>query len=471
MTSFDDANAMTAYDDQALLFITSTDARIPQGRNARAQHRTRTASKAAPAQGTFATLDLSTAGQDADGPHAARKWQNLKRSKQRPPQSRELTKARRPKQQQQHHHHHHHDMFLPVPTRPMGSDWALPFINPADILSVATFHVRRMAVMSMDTDSGGLTNILRCRQWSCIPFAFTCFGKDGCVDSAILCVADRIRFLSGCPFSPVLMMKHYERALRDLQQALYEPDQHNPQDVLAAVQLLAVYEMLDSLDNEGWAKHVAGAAIMIQKYTVITPRAYAKCESRGCGHALPMVGDALMKGDASFFRTYPWRELLWAIFEQFPDPSDGIQDLMQCLRLMPSLLLDVDAALGCDDVDEASRFGLLDRAHDIQHRMRNALRGNQLYSQRSYRLMFSTFDLLGTFLAGLVALDRMIALLRPLQLREHEPELNPTGELCAQLFQLELGASAAYPPPEVLAGFQHAGVLNVALGTRLPLRG
>lgn len=450
---------MNAYDDKALLFITSTDARIPQGRNARAQHRAKTASQTAPAtKGEFGTLECR-AGDDEDAKVQARKRQ--KRCRLLPKVDSALTRKQPIEQTILNHQRG-------TSIRSMDSGWSLPFINPAEILSVATFHIRRMTTMSTQSERDGLTNLLRRRQWSCVPYAYNCFGKDPCVDSAVLCVADRIRFLSGSPFSPVSMMRHYEKALKDLQTALDEPEKHHPQDILAAVQLLAVYEMLDSMDNESWSKHVAGAATMIQAYTTITPESLAKWESRGCGHALPMFSDALMKGDVKFFRRYPWRELLWAIYAKVPDPPDGVLDLMQCSRLMPSLLLEVDSALKNEvDMGDDTRYALLDRAHDLHHRTTAALTGNRLYTTCNYQDMLSTFDLLGAFLSGLVALDRIIAALTPPQLTLPEAENDETGQLCAQLLQLELGAMVQYPPTEVLAGFQHASASYARFDTGL----
>ena len=454
---------MSAYDDKALLFITSTDARIPQGRNVRAQHRTKTARKAAPAKGEFATLDFRVAHEDSDFPPCKRQ----KRGKKADSGNDKAVVRDRSVLLDVYHR-----KATCNPTSPLMDEWTLPFINPADILSVATFHVRRMAVMSMTAEPVGLASVLRRRGWSCVPYAYNCFGKDPCVDSAILCVADRIRLLSGSPFSPLLMMKHYEKALRDLQTAINEPEEHHPQDVLAAVQLLAVYEMLDSLDNDSWSKHVAGATTMIQTYTTITPESLEKWESRGCGHALPMFGDALLKGDVDFFRTYPWRELLQAIFGKLDQPPEGIVDLMQCMRLMPSLLLDVDAALGSkQSADDEVKFGLLDRAHDIRYRMRHALCGNQLYEHCHYKEMLSSFDLLGTMLASLLALDRVISTLRPKEILYRFVEEDVSEELCTQLLQLELGASAQYPPLEVLSGFQRVGALDTAFDTKLSATG
>lgn len=357
-------------------------------------------------------------------------------------------------------------MLLNSPYCSLSTADTVLHLNPDTILAAATFHVRRMAAISMRTAPDRLPNILRCRQWSCIPYAYNCFGKDACVDSAILCVADRIRYLAGCPFSPVMMLRHYEKALRELQMAIDEPDMHNPQDVLAAVQLLAMYEMLDSLDGEGWAKHVAGAETMIRAYTSITPETFKKWEARGCGSAFPMLSDALLNGDAEFFRTYPWRELLWAVSTKLVDPPEGIRELLRCLRLLPGLAVDVHAAFRAGKkTTENEKFALLDRVHDLQYRMRSALRSNQLYKECHAREMPLSVDLFGAFLSGLVALDRMLESLRPTYVPQSDSDEDPTGELCAQLLQLEMSDSANYPPNLVLAGFQHAGELDAAYHT------
>ena len=338
----------------------------------------------------------------------------------------------------------------------MKTDFALPFLNPTEILTVATFHIRRIAAMTIRTDPERLPDALRCRQWSCISFAYECFGKDPCVDDAIVCVADRIRLVTGCPVSQVSMITHYSRALRSLQIALYEPADHNPQDILAATQLLAVYEMLDSLDNDGWSKHVAGAETIIQLNTSITPAKLKQWDIRGCGCALPMFSDALLKGNTTFFRYYPWRELIWAISTKYDDKRPLVYDLMECLTLIPDILLDMDEVSDADTISLDLEFALLDRAHDLKTRMKVALLGSALYEECNQQNTLS-FDMFGTCLSALVSLDRIISALCPVQLQLRSSAEDATGELCAQLLQLELGASNSRKDEQILAAFQLAG--------------
>lgn len=58
------------------------------------------------------------------------------------------------------------------------------------------------------------------------------------------------------------------------------------------------------------------------------------------------------------------------------------------------------------------------------------------------------------FYQALVALDRVIASLHPIEQRNRQLTEDKTNELCAQLLQLELGAADAYPATDLMRGFQ-----------------
>ena len=56
----------------------------------------------------------------------------------------------------------------------------------------------------------------------------------------------------------------YEDALLKLQEALRSPKEHEVIDLRTSIQLLAMYEMLRSLDNPGWIQHIRGAKLLTQ---------------------------------------------------------------------------------------------------------------------------------------------------------------------------------------------------------------
>lgn len=430
------------YAENPLLFINSTDGRTPHGRNVRAQRRSHLARQCVPTNpqgGQYGVLDFQKPKTKAE--HAVAKRQRTSCDAEGEIKA-ALAKQRRIRTTC--------ETFISSSMRPMKTEFAVPLLNPSEVLALATFHIRRIAAIKIRADPQTLAETLRCRQWSCVSFAYNCFGKDPCVDNAIKCVADRVRLITGCPVSRIGMISHYSSALISLQTALNEPSEHTPQNLLAATQLLAVYEMLESLENVSWAKHIAGAEQIIQLNTSSDPGNCKTGDIRGYGCALPLFGDALMKSDVSFFRSYPWRELLWAISISYEDKRAVVAELHQCLLLTPELLLEIDVKMGTSHgINHEVDFALLDKAHELKERLQAALLGRELYTGCSNQSVLA-FDMFGICLAALVCVHRTIATLRPAQMALAEAPEDAIGELCAQLLQLELGSSNAGPVKNIL---------------------
>ena len=320
-------------------------------------------------------------------------------------------------------------------------------LNPSEVLAVATFHVRRIAAMTVRAHPDRLREALRCRQWSCVPFALERFGRGCyCLDSALFCVAVKLRQITGGTASPFAVLSCYTQALQELQKALQSSKGYSKLDLLATTQLLAVYEMLDSLDNTVWAKHIAGAASLAQP-AAITGNSESVLTF---AQAAPMFTDALLTGNDEFFRRYPWRLIQRSVHQRNLVLPDNYRGLISCLLELPELM---SAANTPQDLNSPTKFVLLDRAHNLKNRLRNALLQTHLYSRNETRDLES-FDTLGMCLAALVALDRLIAALRPVEPRAREAAEDKTSELCAQLLQLELGAAEAYPASDLMAAFQ-----------------
>lgn len=83
----------------------------------------------------------------------------------------------------------------------------------------------------------------------------------------------------------------YTQALHNLQAALAKPRLYNIDDLRATIQLLAVFEMLDSIDNAAWRQHVNGAEILsLSRGHCQTGQAVVR---RSAVSTLPMVADAM----------------------------------------------------------------------------------------------------------------------------------------------------------------------------------
>lgn len=131
----------------------------------------------------------------------------------------------------------------------------------------------------------------------------------------------------------------------------------------------------------------------------------------------------------------------------------GYEELASSVSDIAELLIDAKLSSRSEKIDSGTRYALLDRAHNLKAHLRSGLLDSDLYSPVGCG-GGGSFDRLGLYLAGLVSLDRLIESLRPVQTRAREASEDKTGELCAQLLQLELGAADAYPANDLLSAFE-----------------
>lgn len=163
--------------------------------------------------------------------------------------------------------------------------------DPANVLAVATFHIRRSAALTLKRHPDRLVEVLRCRQWSSLSITSDRLGRCRCLDHALTCVASKLAQITSGPTSNYLALSRYTCALQSLQVALNRPSQYDISDLQATTQLLAVFEMLDSIDSAAWRQHVTGAEILSRSNrfhhdATANSRRYAIS-------ALPMIADAM----------------------------------------------------------------------------------------------------------------------------------------------------------------------------------
>ncbi|KAK3701407.1 hypothetical protein LTR37_015505 [Vermiconidia calcicola] len=418
------------YNDAPVLFLNSNGAAFPSGRNARAHYRARETSTLAPSKaqgGHFEVFAVDPKRQSTSNSRTPRK-----RRKQA--SGTDETNSGNAVQRLSEHRkiapHPSLSSYLRV------SD--ATNINPSDVLAVATFHIRRIAAMTIHEDPGRLSEVLRCRQWSSVYLNLSHFGTVPCLDSALLCVAAKVRQMTGETSSPLVALSSYSEALLELQNALKSPEQHDSMDLLTTTRMLAVYEMLDSLENPTWAKHLAGAASLAHSQ-VIVPRRNGSREELTFAQIAPLLTDALLTGDDdAILERYRLQSLLQAFMAGYsPSSTDS--------RILMSYLLDllelISAAKTARQLvasrSQSVMHGILDRAQNLKTRLRKELLRSDLAMQRDDNA-HDSYDRLAMGLAALVALDRLITSLRP---AHHDMHEDKTSELCAQLLQLNLGAT------------------------------
>lgn len=428
------------YLENAVLFVNSTTRVVPDGRNVRTHSRAQTAQAVAPLraqQGQFHVLDLGATYPALSGKQAPNKRRKLDR-----PRHGLLSEEKRLPQVITLHGH--------------LSDWSsFPELgdvrlDPTDVLTVATFHIRRTAAMIVRSDPARLPDVLRCRQWACVSFALDRLGKSRCLDKALICVATKLRQLTGSTTSQQLVLATYSDALHQLQAALRNPWEHDQLDLLSTTQLLAIYEMLDSLEGSGWSKHVAGAASIIRPdFNHLLER-----PEEAFMIIAPLLSDMLLDDHLECMEDSSRR---W-MFQTFSNSCDFLskhqRELMAILIQVVILKTDAKPVLTNPHIVSIDYiFGLLDRAHLFRSQLQKGLLEDDMASNCTFNTSGSC-DILAMCLAGLVALDRLINALRPVEKRARESAQDKTSELCAQLLQLELGASDnAYAATDLMSAF------------------
>ena len=126
---------------------------------------------------------------------------------------------------------------------------------------------------------------------------------------------------------------------------------------------------------------------------------------------------------------------------------------MSCFSQIPELLIDAEFNFRNDELDQTTTYALLDRAHALRERLRHGLLTNEIHAY-DVNGEEGPFDKLGLYIAGLLSLEQLIKSLRPVQVRSREAVQDKTGELCAQLLNLELRASDTHPPTGLSSAFK-----------------
>lgn len=328
-------------------------------------------------------------------------------------------------------------------------------LNPSEILAYANFHIRLLASMTILTNRSrdSLSQVLLCRQWSCVSFPADGVGKSDVLDSAIKCVEATVRQFNATSSSSLSDLLLYEDALHKLQVALRNSTQHEHEHLRASIQLLAIYEMLKSLDNPGWVQHISGAKLLAQPGAMICG---VEQGDRSLHHVLtvPIVAEALLTGDGNFFYGRPWANLLQSAYDVYGPLFQSSSGLATCILDLPMLIVDVKTLCGpSHGLDAAVKQSLLDRANLLKSRIRSDLLNDERHMDGQENKL-GAFDGVGLRLAGLIALDRIIASLQPIEVSAQELIEDQTEEFCAQMLHLDLGANGAYAASDLMKAFR-----------------
>lgn len=402
-----------------LIFITSTDSTIPQGRNARAQARTKAFSHSLRPQ--HLPTDGFTRSQSGHPDLAS----SIKSPRRRLGRRKEAPEDE-------------HQALLSARSRPRPPCLQLLTtsrcgVDPDAILSLARFHIARVAVVLVRYHPERLGDVLRWRHWTYASIAPISVGeRTACIDSALRCLSAKLDdLLSAGPddsSSPGVLLC-YERGLTDLRHALVGDRVVRREDLLVTAQLLAIFEILRAPEEDAWTKHATGAVSMLMSSK---PRHHV---SRTSGW--PILTEALLDYGKGSFANAPRRALADLVLAGHVNSTNEIMNII----LQVAALIDswwIASYSSC--LDRATSFALLATAHDLRDQLRFLAISNKGPSATWKRPSDDYFDYLGFGLVCLVALDQLIIALRPAgpppRLDIHEE----THTICVQMLQGELAA-------------------------------
>lgn len=435
---------VTSYRGAPLLFLTTSNASAPTGRNARAQARSESVKRTNPAAaryGTFGSFSIHSTStgkaSNVDSGHPNKRQKTAPTDAEDEEQDSQLQRATYPNISIRILATHFDQRSSPLP----------PNVNFEDVLKVASFHIRRTAAQIVRLHPDRTLDALRCRQWCSVSSTFASLGRSPYLDSAIACVVSKVQQVISGTASQEKMLYCYTEALHLLRAAVLQPRQHDRADMLAATQLLAIYEMMDFPENVFWTQHVAGAAAM--------------AKALGCGgagdsmQAAPMFVEALLSDDEAFFESRHWKSLLHVITTKPHADPQMKAETIACFTTLRSIFADSHAAAR-KDADWSTRFELLSRAHELREQFMLLIVQNKerfLEARRTATIPRGC-DFLGLCLVSLMVLDKQILCLRQNNWYRGTDIEHETQSLCILMVDLELSTTEFHPGKDLLRAFQ-----------------
>ncbi|KAH8896580.1 hypothetical protein GQ53DRAFT_838146 [Thozetella sp. PMI_491] len=234
-------------------------------------------------------------------------------------------------------------MQAPWPSMPMSGLELLVRdrgLDPMDLSALTSVHIGPLASAMLQSKPSQLPEVLLCRQWSYFSFIPPRFGHVAALDDAFRCLIT-VAHSSLVPAhrqSQEKILGYYGKALQSLQFAFEEPEARYTAEVLCAVGMLALFELLISPHGR-WCKYIAGASDLIR---LRGPKRFTTDFDRALLLALcyPICAEALLKNQTCFLDDPCWTEALKEVIapqEAFTDRSALGITLMTLMAKVPTL--------------------------------------------------------------------------------------------------------------------------------------
>ncbi|KXT12787.1 hypothetical protein AC579_1806 [Pseudocercospora musae] len=223
------------------------------------------------------------------------------------------------------------------------------------MLTVLTnFNVGKSAITTLASDPARLPSLLVLEpQYSYLSFVPSRYEHSAILASATDCVIAKVRAALSPGFeSDATARRLYGKALRTLQEAINDPCSRGDADVLCAIQMLSIHELLDPSRENAWSNHISGSSQLVRSRN---PASFSSeyDKSLFVGHVGPALSEALFNNHSCCLETPEWKSLYMSTVqetEHLTERSELVLNARKHMFPLPRLWRDVGAALTSNDL-------------------------------------------------------------------------------------------------------------------------
>lgn len=237
-------------------------------------------------------------------------------------------------------------------------------------LSILTnWSVSRSAIPILSADPLRLFTLMEEYCWSFLEYIPQMYESNKCLAAATDCVlAKASEVLTPYPASQGQTMSLYAKALRLLQDSISDPCTSTSAEVLAATQLMALHELLDTTRLPAWTSHIKGSMRLVRHRT---PSRFKSEFDKAlfAGHIGAVTSECLITDVPCYLDESEWLDLYTSLAldsNYLTDRSELVINTRKLMIRLPRLWHDVGKAIEGDDLFND------DVLAELEHRLRAA---------------------------------------------------------------------------------------------------